>query len=47
MGLTGAQFELDRPPLGVDKGVDLGGQAAARTSHAAIVLIPLFAVAPC
>jgi len=47
MRLTGAQVQDDRPSLGIDQGMALGGQAAAGTSHAAIVMIPLFAVAPC
>src|SRR5690554_4732663 len=34
MGLTGGEFEADRSPPAVDQGMDLGRQAAARTTHA-------------
>jgi len=45
--LTGSQAEGDGPPFGVDERVDLAGEAAAGTSHATIVSIPLFPVAAC
>jgi len=47
MRLSGCQDEIDRSALGVDKRMDFGGESAAGTSHAAIVMAPLFAVAAC
>jgi hypothetical protein len=47
MRLSGGQDEIDRPPLGIDERVDFGREAAAGTSHATIVMAPLFAVAAC
>lgn len=47
MRLSGGQDEIDRSPLGIDERVDLGREAAAGTSHATIVMAPLFAVAAC
>ena len=47
MRLSGRQDEIDRPTFGIDKRVDLGGEAATGTSHATIVIAPLFAVAAC
>ena len=45
--LAGRQMQCDGTPLGIDEGADLAGRAAAGTSHAAIVSIPLFPVAAC
>jgi hypothetical protein len=42
-----ASRELDRSAFSIDDSVDLGGQTAARTSHATIVNIPFFPVAAC
>ena len=47
MGLSGRQDKVDRPAFGIDERVDLGREAAAGTSHAAIVSAPFFAVAAC
>jgi len=47
MGLSGRQDEIDGPAFGIDKRVDLGRKSAAGTSHATIVMVPLFAVAAC
>lgn len=47
MGLACCECEADRSTIGSDNCVDFGGQAATGTSHAAIVLIPLFPVAAC
>ncbi|ESZ12151.1 hypothetical protein X737_27495 [Mesorhizobium sp. L48C026A00] len=47
MRLSGRQDEIDWPPFGIDKRMNLGGEAAAGTSHATIVIAPLFAVAAC
>jgi len=47
MGLPRSQDEIDRPTFGIDERVDLGRKSAARTSHATIVMAPLFAVAAC
>lgn len=47
MRLSGRQDEIDWPPFGIDKRMDLGGEPAAGTSHATIVIAPLFAVAAC
>ena len=34
MGLPLGQLEPDRAAFGIDKGMDFGGQAAARATHA-------------
>lgn len=47
MGLPGGQIETDRQSVRIDNSMNFCGQAATGTSHAAIVLIPLFAVAAC
>ena len=41
------QFHSNRPAFSVDQRMDLGRQAATRTSHARIVNAPFFALAPC
>ena len=41
------QAEFDRSACGIDECMDLTREAAAVTSHAAIVSIPFFPVAPC
>jgi hypothetical protein len=40
MCLSGRQDEIDRPTFGIDKRMDLGGESAAGTSHATIVMAP-------
>src|SRR5690606_14638963 len=45
--LTGGQVEGDGTAFGIDERVDLAGEPATGTSHAAIVSIPLFPVAAC
>ena len=42
-----AQDEPDRQALGIDHGVDLGGQAAARATHATGSAIFFWALAAC
>ena len=46
MALAGHEQDVDGATLGIDQGVELIDRSAARTPHAAIVLIPLFPVAP-
>ncbi len=45
--LARGQAEVDGAACRIDEGMDLAGKAPARTSHAAIVCIPLFPVAAC
>jgi hypothetical protein len=45
--LSAGQAKIDRAALCINKCVDFAREAAAGTSHATIVGIPLFPVAPC
>jgi len=45
--LPGSQPQSDWAAFRIDEGVDLAGEPAAGTSHAAIVCAPLFPVAAC
>lgn len=45
--LSRRQSEDDGATFRIDERVDFAGEAAAGTSHAAIVSIPFFPVAPC
>jgi hypothetical protein len=46
MGMSSSEAEPNRQALGVDKGVDLGRQPAARATET-MISTPLFAVAAC
>ena len=45
--LSAGQAQGDGATVRVDERMDLAGEAASRTSHAAIVSIPFLPVAPC
>ncbi len=45
-GLACRELDEDRSALGIDEGVELGGEAASGTTQTSIDT-PLFAVAPC
>jgi hypothetical protein len=45
-GLARRELDEDRSALGIDEGVELGGEPASGTTQTAIDT-PLFAVAPC
>ena len=47
MGLALGQLERDRQAAGVDQGVDLGRQAAARATHATGSVVFFWALAAC
>src|SRR3546814_3122874 len=47
IGLAFAQDEADRQAIGIDHGVDLGGQPAARAAHATGSAVFFWALAPC
>jgi transposase len=47
IGLALAQREADRQAVGIDDGMNLGGQAAARATHATGSAVFFFALAAC